>query len=107
MRFPAFDHHPSKYVLLEGSLIVFVTGIVDWLTGFEVSVSLFYGIPIMFVIWFGDRKSGFLVAILCGITWWWADILAGHIYPFIGWQSGNRLRALAILLSSRWAVWST
>ncbi len=100
MRFPAFHQHPSKYVLLEGSLIVFVTGIVDWLSGFEVSVSLFYGIPIMFVIWFGDRKSGFLVAILCGITWWWADILAGHIYSHYWvavWEPASRFGYFAFV----------
>ncbi len=100
MRFPAFDHHPSKFVLLEGFLIVLVTGIVDWFSGFEVSMSLFYGIPIMLVIWFGDRKSGFLVAILCGITWWWADILAGHLYSHYWvaiWEPASRFGYFAFV----------
>ncbi|MEO5717510.1 MAG: hypothetical protein ABIR29_02940 [Chthoniobacterales bacterium] len=82
MKFPAFHY-----------LLVLLTGLIDWLSDFEVSMSLFYGIPIMFAIWFGDRKSGFLVAIFCGITWWWADILAGHLYSHILvtiWEPASR-----------------
>lgn len=81
MKFPAFIYRQSSHAILgEALLIVFLTGLIDWCSGFEISMSLFYGIPIMFAIWFGDRKSGLLIAIVCGITWWWADILAGHVY---------------------------
>ncbi|MDQ3117935.1 MAG: ATP-binding protein [Verrucomicrobiota bacterium] len=84
MKFPAFVYRQSSYALLaEALLLVLFCGTIDWLSGLEVSMSLFYGIPIMFAIWFGDRKSGLLVAILCGITWWWADILAGHVYSHV------------------------
>ena len=56
-------------------------GAVDWFSGYEVNLALFYGAPIMAAIWYCDKKAGMLVAIVCAITWWWADILAGHIYP--------------------------
>ena len=87
MKFLALVQRQSKPVLLaEALILVLLTGTLDWLSGYEVSMSLFYGIPIMAAIWFCDRKSGLLIAIICGITWWWADLLAGHIYPQI-WLS--------------------
>ncbi len=101
MKFPVFVYQPSKYVLLfQATLLVLLTGLIDWSSGIEVSMSLFYGIPIMFTIWFGDRKSGFLVAILCGITWWWADILAGHLYSHILvtiWEPASRFAYFGVV----------
>lgn len=101
MKFPSFVYPQSKYAFLaEALLLVLVTGMIDWFSGFEVSMSLFYGIPIMFAIWFGDRKSGLLVAILCGITWWWADILAGHVYSHYWvatWEPASRFAYFAFV----------
>lgn len=82
MRFLTFYSRQSKPALLgEALVLVLLTGTIDWFSGYEVSMSLFYGAPIMAAVWFCDRKSGFLIAIVCGITWWWADLLAGHLYP--------------------------
>ncbi|HEY3663797.1 MAG TPA: sensor histidine kinase [Chthoniobacterales bacterium] len=101
MKFPAFLERQSKYALLaESFLIVLVAGAIDYLSGYEVSMSLFYGIPIMFAIWFGDRKSGMLVAIVCGITWWWADLLAGHPYSHVfvaTWETAARFGYFAFV----------
>ena len=82
MKFTALVQRQSKPVLLGGALcLVGLLGAIDWFSGYEVSLSLFYGVPIMAAIWYCDEKSGMLVAIVCAIAWWWADILAGHIYP--------------------------
>ncbi len=101
MKFPPFFARQSRYGFLgESLLLVFVCGTIDWFSGFEVSMSLFYGIPIMFAIWFGDKKTGLLVAILCGITWWWADILAGHIYSHYWvaiWEPASRFGYFAFV----------
>jgi len=72
---------PKPVLMLEGGLLVLLAGTIDWLSGYEMSMSLFYGVPIMAVIWLCGAKEGLLIALLCGITWWWADILAGHVYP--------------------------
>jgi signal transduction histidine kinase len=78
----ALVQRQSKHLLLgEALLLVGLIGAIDWFTGYEVSLSLFYGAPIMAAIWYCDKKAGMLVAIVCAIAWWWADILAGHIYP--------------------------
>ena len=87
MKFLALVRRQSKNVLLgEALLLVLLTGTLDCLSGYEVSLSLIYGAPIMAAVWFCDRKSGLLIAIVCGITWWWADLLAGHLYTQV-WLS--------------------
>ncbi len=101
MKFPAFIYRQSNYAILgEALLLVLFIGMIDLLSGFEVSMSLFYGIPIMFAVWYGDRKTGLLVAILCGITWWWADILAGHVYSHFWvaiWEPASRFGYFAFV----------
>lgn len=84
--FALLKRQSQAMLLFEAILLVLFTGTMDWCSGYEMSMSLFYGAPILWAIWFCDRKSGMLIAILCGITWWWADILAGHLYPTI-WLS--------------------
>ncbi len=101
MKFPAFVYRQSSNAfLVQALLLVLFCGTIDWFSGFEISMSLFYGIPIMFAIWFGDRKNGLLVAILCGITWWWADILAGHLYSHYWvaiWEPASRFGYFAFV----------
>jgi signal transduction histidine kinase len=58
-----------------------VIGSFDYLTGYEISCSIFYAAPILLVAWLCDGKSALLIAILSGIIWWWADVLSGHTYP--------------------------
>ncbi len=52
----------------------------DYTTGYEVSMSILYCVPIFIVAWCCDRKMGVFMALLAGITWWWADVQAGHPY---------------------------
>jgi len=42
---------------------------VDYLTGFSVSLSVFYLIPISMVVWYVGRTAGIVVGGLCAIVW--------------------------------------
>jgi signal transduction histidine kinase len=68
-------------VALVGTLIV---GFFDYITGYEISFFLFYAGPILFVVWFLDRKCTVLIVLVSAIVWWWADWKAGHPY-FASW----------------------
>jgi diguanylate cyclase (GGDEF)-like protein len=57
-----------------------VLGIIDYLTGYEVSFSLFYLAPIATVSWFVNRKLGLTMSVLSVITWLIADLAAGQNY---------------------------
>ena len=57
-----------------------VIGSIDYLTGFEISFSFFYLIPVYIASWHFGRQFGLFVALICAITWYVADIASGHIY---------------------------
>jgi signal transduction histidine kinase len=53
---------------------------VDLVTGHQVSLVLFYSVPIVFAVWLCDNKSAFAVAGLAGVLWSWADVVLGQSY---------------------------
>lgn len=57
-----------------------VIGIVDYVTGYEVSLSVFYTVPIIVAVWFCGLVRSFIVAALAALTWIMADSAAGHVY---------------------------
>jgi diguanylate cyclase (GGDEF)-like protein len=77
-----------------GLIGVFCVGIADFLTGWQLSFSIFYLIPIMLVTWFAGRNLGLVMSIASTIVWFTADNLSGQpyshpIFPF--WNAGVRL----------------
>jgi diguanylate cyclase (GGDEF)-like protein len=61
-------------------VMVSVLGVTDFFTGFEVSFSIFYLIPISFAVFFTDFKFGLAVSILSAVSWYLADVNGGHSY---------------------------
>src|SRR5260370_12904170 len=49
-------------------------------TGYQVSLVVFYPAPIVFAVWLCDNKSVFVIAGLAGVLWSWADLVLGHSY---------------------------
>jgi signal transduction histidine kinase len=81
MRFiTAFQRQSHGWIFAEAVTLLLPIGFYDYKTGYEVSLTILYCVPIFLVAWCCDRKSGLLMAILAGITWWWADVQAGHPY---------------------------
>ncbi|MEJ5306770.1 MAG: hypothetical protein WHT27_00500 [candidate division WOR-3 bacterium] len=58
-----------KYVVLFVSfLLVILLGIIDHKTGFEVSFSIFYLIPISLSILFGGFYGGFIISVFSAVV---------------------------------------
>jgi len=88
MRFViAFQLQSRAWIFTEAATLLFPIAICDYSTGYEVSLSLLYCVPIFLVAWCCDRKSGVLMALMAGIVWWWADVQAGHPY-LQSWMEG-------------------
>lgn len=51
----------------------------DYLSEWEVSLFVFYALPILLVVWYGGSAHGIVVAVLCMLAWWWAN-RDGHPY---------------------------
>jgi len=94
MTFSAALHaQPKALIFLEALVLVLVIGILDSVGGWDVSMFLFYALPILLVVWFCDRRSAILCALICGVVWFWAK-KENHPYatsPAYLWATFNRL----------------
>jgi signal transduction histidine kinase/CheY-like chemotaxis protein/HPt (histidine-containing phosphotransfer) domain-containing protein len=63
--------------LIGGVLGAFLVGWVDYVTGEEISFSIFYLIPVSLVAWQVGARCGVLISLLSGTAWYMADVL-GH-----------------------------
>ncbi|MEB3355464.1 MAG: GGDEF domain-containing protein [Synechococcales bacterium] len=84
MRIANFFAYLEKQNQLFKSLLGFITvgmiGTVDFLTGHELSFSVFYVIPISLITWFVSYRLGIIASIVSAWVWLWADLSSGSIY---------------------------
>ncbi|MCX7001434.1 MAG: GGDEF domain-containing protein [Candidatus Sumerlaeota bacterium] len=76
----ALEKHSRLFWGIVGGELVLVLGVIDYLTGYEISFSLFYLAPIVLVTWFVSRRLGIMFSIFSAITWYFADALSGQTY---------------------------
>lgn len=62
------------------ALLIVVTFTVDFASGYEISVSIFYLIPIGISTWFFSRRAGLAVSVLCAVLWLIGEQLGGAAY---------------------------
>ncbi len=62
------------------TLGVVVVGGADYLTGYEVSMSVFYLGPVALAAWYAGRTAGIAIAVLSCVSWFVADSATGHPY---------------------------
>ncbi len=65
---------PVKVAFL-GLLATGVFGVADYLTGIEVSFSIFYLIPVAYTTWYGSRRMGFAVGGVSALVWLVVDAI--------------------------------
>jgi diguanylate cyclase (GGDEF)-like protein len=89
-----------------GVVFTLLLGGIDYLTGYELSFSLFYLAPISFVAWYGGKKAGVALSFLASLVWLVADVASRHYYSHVGvyfWNTAIRLGffvIVALLLSA-------
>ncbi len=81
----SLEHQSHSFWIATGITSIGLLGIVDYLTGYEISFSLFYVAPIAAAAWFVNRRQGWTMSILSSITWLIAELASGQRYtsPFI------------------------
>jgi len=79
-------------------LLILVLGVLDLISGEQLSFSIFYLLPIYLVTWFTGRGAGYITAIFCAAIWLAADYLSHQAYtsPYIPWW--NSLVRLSFFL---------
>jgi diguanylate cyclase (GGDEF)-like protein len=86
--------------LLSGILLVALVGGFDYLTGYEISFSIFYLVPVSLVAWYCRKYIVAVICVLSAITWFIVDYNSGHIYSnvlILYWNALVRLGFFAIM----------
>lgn len=61
-------------------LLIVLIGYVDTLTKNEISINVFYLIPISIIAWYIGPKSAYSISLLAAISWFFADMSNGSKY---------------------------
>ncbi|WP_372677404.1 GGDEF domain-containing protein [Desulfosarcina sp.] len=88
-----FKERTSLQVTTACLLLVLVLAALDHATGYELSFSIFYLLPIAFTTWYARMVHGVLLSIVSASVWLIVDITAGNQYSqsFIPlWNAGVR-----------------
>jgi diguanylate cyclase (GGDEF)-like protein len=84
---------PKPLLLSVGFIFVLLLGVIDYLTGRELSFSIFYLIPICMVAWFTHRRNGIMISVASAVIWFIAEVASGppYAYPYIPyWNVATR-----------------
>jgi hypothetical protein len=82
-----------------------IVGILDWMTGYEVSFFVFYFIPILLCSWYMGLAYTTVLSVISALVWSTADILSGHIYTSNLYVVWNTLVRLTSFLMIGWIVY--
>jgi hypothetical protein len=94
-RLTAYFANKSKPFLITANIaLLLCVGMVDYTTGYEIGVSLFYLIPISFAGWFGGRLPGIIISCLSVLTIAFADLMAGKVLHHLFVELWNLLMHL-------------
>jgi diguanylate cyclase (GGDEF)-like protein len=91
---------PKLFLFAIGLALVLLLGGVDYFTGYEISLSIFYSLPISLVAWFVGKRWGIVLSVIGAATWLWADVAVGHQYSYsliAFWNAAVRLGYFAII----------
>lgn len=80
--------------------VTLLVGAVDFTTGYEISFSLFYLLPVSLSAWYAGLRAGAAMALVAGVVWLTADVLAGHAYSHPAIPFWNALVRLGFFLSN-------
>ncbi|MDP3921161.1 MAG: HAMP domain-containing sensor histidine kinase [Candidatus Omnitrophota bacterium] len=94
------SERPKRHIVW-GFLCLAAVVTVDYLTGPEIAVSIFYLLPIAYLAWYGGRNVGYGIAVVGAVLWFFSDVLSGSDYshPAIPyWNAFVRLGVFLIVV---------
>lgn len=81
-------------------VLVAAIGFLDWLTGTELSSSVFYALPVGAAAWYAGSRWGYALSYAAAVVWYGADLAAGATYSAAWipvWNAGVRLAFFVII----------
>jgi signal transduction histidine kinase len=67
-----------RFLAVACPVLAGLVGYVDYLTGYERSLLLFYLVPISLAVWFGNFAFGLAIVVVCIVVSGLSDLAAGH-----------------------------
>ena len=80
--------------------LIALISLIDWVTGGEVSVSIFYLLPIAYGAWHGNLRVGLPLAVAAAAAWLMVERTGDtiHTHPFIPiWNAAARLGVFVVV----------
>lgn len=93
-----FERLTRPAILAFAACGVLTVGSVDYFSGYEISMSLFYLGPVAVAAWYAGKWPGILIASLSCVSWYIADLAAGRQYSNQAIPVWNALIRLGIFL---------
>jgi diguanylate cyclase (GGDEF)-like protein len=95
-----FSRLPRWAVVVLALAFLATVGLADYVTGREVSLSVFYVAPIALSTWFVGKRVGLLFAVLSTVTWFIADDMGRpHTQPLVPyWNTAVRVGFYAVMV---------
>jgi signal transduction histidine kinase len=91
----------AAWLFILALALAITIGLIDYLTGDEVTVDPFYSIPILIMVWFGNKNLAIVISGCCALAWWWANSAVGHGYSsewFRIWDAIVRLMFFCLVM---------
>jgi len=70
---PARVSRRAEFLALAVGLAILL-GIIDWITGPDFSLTVFYLFPVALGAWYAGRREAILISLLCAVIWTAADL---------------------------------
>lgn len=74
------EKQSKAFILFLTLALIALIGFIDYATGYEISSSIFYLLPVMLTAWAIGLWWGIAVSAVCAATWLVADVASGHFY---------------------------
>lgn len=94
MKYFKLENYSQPFIITFAFAQIILLGVLDFFTGFELSFSVFYLIPVAMTAWFLEKKAALVTSIFSAISWQLSNLLAGESYSnlFVPiWNTSTRL----------------
>ena len=68
---------PTPFIWTIALLLNLIIGVIDYLTGYEIGMEVFYLMPICLLSWLVNRRTGIIMSVISTATLMTANLLAG------------------------------
>src|SRR4030042_5998461 len=91
----------KPFLIISGFTLVVLVGVIDYVTGGELSVSIFYLIPISLSVLFVNRRIGVFLSVFSSAVGLTADLMVGHPYShplIVYWNNAIKMGFFLIIV---------